>query len=112
MIDFARHNRPPSPVKATDKPRPPASAKAPGRLPGERVEIAIDLDPDQREATFRRLRPLVPVGRSRVTIDGASVLVEGLRPADVEPVRLALHRMVGEVAPPPPRRRIRELEVA
>lgn len=72
--------------------------------PGEVVRVALVLDSDQREATFRALRGLVPTV-ARITIDTTSVTVEGLRPGDVGAVRLALRRLVDETAPTPPRRR-------
>jgi hypothetical protein len=84
---------------AIAKARSPAPGKAPPHPPGESVRIALTLDADGRERTFRALRPLLPTDRwVRVTIGNGLVAVEGLRPGDVEPVARVLDRLADESA--------------
>jgi hypothetical protein len=89
------------------KVKPPAREKTPSSPPGERVEIALALDADARERAFRAVRRSLPPGHwTRVTIDGRSVTVQGLRRGDVEPVRHVLDRLAAELARPVRRREL------
>jgi hypothetical protein len=85
----------------------PARERTPSSPPGESVEIALTLDADGRERTFRVLRTILPGGRwARVVITRDRVRVEGLRRGDVGAVCPVLDRLAEEVAPRPARREV------